>query len=145
MKNPRHLLLIITLMLGAVVHGQEPMVKDYESFDAFLSEQKNKVDQITVGMSMDEVKSIMGSSVLVKVPKKGRMKALNYTFKQPEFLNEFHKNTDDHRTILWYFYEPLDQNGMISKRECNPIIFDKEKVLGTGWAYFNEFRKRGMK
>jgi outer membrane protein assembly factor BamE (lipoprotein component of BamABCDE complex) len=138
---------MVVLLTGMLVMAQEqePQIRNYERFDDFLSEQKANVDQIKTGMSKEEVMAVMGSSVLVKVPKVGRMKALKYTFKQPEFTNEFHKNTEDQRTIWWYFYEPRDQNGTISKRECNPIIFDKEKVIGTGWEYFNEFRKRGMK
>jgi hypothetical protein len=144
MKTLSKFIFFCCLLFLLRLSAQEAEVKDYENFDDFLIEQKERVDQITHGMNFEQVKEVMGPDVRVRVPKKGRMKALDYVFKQPQFTNEFHKNTEDRRTILWYFYEPQDQNGTISKRECNPIIFNRDVVIGIGWEDFRKFRMNGM-
>jgi hypothetical protein len=144
MKNLSLLLTVICISSISLVFSQKPVEKGYPSFDDFLKEQKALVDNIEVGMTLDEVKQIMGPQVVVKVPKTGKIKALRYTFKQPEYANEFMKNTKNHKTILWYFYEPRDQNGMITKRECSPVIFEDNQVIGKGWEYFNQLRKKGF-
>ena len=42
---------------------------------------------------------------------------------------------------MWYFSTPKDQNGVISKNECTPILFENEKVKGKGWAFYTSYRR----
>jgi hypothetical protein len=84
----------------------------------------------------------MGDEMIVKIPKVGRKKPLKQLFKQPEFLNEYNGNSTKKIKILWYFSTPKDQNGIISKGECTPVIIENDSVVGKGWSFFNNYRKR---
>lgn len=126
-----------------VVYSQDTEVKQYETFDSFLNEQNEKITMVEHGLSQQEVESIFGNAVRVQIPKVGKMKPLDKLFKQPEFKNIFKPNTDDEVVVLWYFTTPKDQNGVISKRECTPVILRNDKVIGIGWDDFNKARKDG--
>lgn len=137
--------LIFSLLFFVCINNtiaQEIQEKNFATFEEFLIEQNNNISKIKNGLNKAEVKEIMGASIRVKIPKIGRMKALNQVFKQPEYLNEFNRNTDRKLTILWYFSTPKDQNGIISKRECTPILIENDSVAGKGWTFFNTYRKK---
>lgn len=123
-------------------NAQAAIEKNYNTFDEFLDEQNAKITEIETGLNKADVLEIMGAEMIVKVPKVGRKKPLNQLFKQPEFSNEYNSNATKKINILWYFSTPKDQNGIISKRECTPVIIENDKVVGKGWAFFNSYRKR---
>ena len=83
----------------------------------------------------------MGESVIVNVPKVGKMKSLNQLFKQPHYVNTYKSNPKKEIKVFWYFSTPKDQNGLISKSECAPVIFENDGVVGVGWDFFNNYRR----
>ena len=115
--------------------------KNYNTFDEFLHEQHSKIDSITIGLNKAQVIAIMGSEMIVKIPRVGNKKPLNQLFKQPEFSNDFNSNITRQINILWYFSTPKDRNGIISKGECTPVIIENDSVVGKGWPFFNSYRK----
>jgi len=136
--------LIFILTLSAFsynANSQATIEKNYNTFDEFLDEQNSKIAEITSGLNQAEVMDIMGAEMIVKVPKVGRKKRLKQLFKQPEFSNEFNRNAAKKIKILWYFSTPKDQNGIISKRECTPVIIENGSVVGKGWPFFNNYRR----
>lgn len=122
-------------------YSQEVLVKNYNTFKEFLTEQNTKLDSIKNGISNVEVEEIMGTSIVVKIPKVGKKRPLNQLFKQPEFSNEYNSNAKKKIKILWYFSTPKDRNGLISKGECTPVIIQNDSVVGKGWVFFNNYRK----
>lgn len=122
-------------------YSQEVLVKNYNTFKEFLTEQNTKLDSIKNGISNVEVEEIMGTSIVVKIPKVGKKRPLNQLFKQPEFSNEYNGNAKKKIKILWYFSTPKDRNGLISKGECTPVIIQNDSVVGKGWVFFNNYRK----
>ena len=81
--------------------------------------------------------------MIVNIPKTGNIKELNQLFKQPEFVNKYKSNPEIIIDILWYFAAPKDQNGIISKSECSPVIFQNDSLVGKGWPFFQTFRRTG--
>ncbi|OIQ40943.1 MAG: hypothetical protein BM563_01945 [Bacteroidetes bacterium MedPE-SWsnd-G1] len=126
-----------------ICFSQEIIEKNYETFDSFLEEQASKIESISEGMTQQDVQKEMGSSIKVKVPAVGKMKALNQVFKQPEFVNKYARNPERVIDILWYFSTPKDQNGVISKNECTPIIFENDSLVGKGWSFLQAYRRSG--
>lgn len=134
---------IFLFFLIVVGFAQEVETRTYETFDLFLTEQIEKAGRVQMGMSRSEVETIFGGPLRVQVPKVGKMKPLDQLFKQPEFKNTFKPNTANEVVVLWYFTTPRDQNGVISKRECTPVILLTDRVIGIGWEDFNKARKDG--
>ena len=122
---------------------QKPQTKNYTAFDVFLTEQNSKIKQIDSGMTISSVKETMGPSLIVAVPKKKKINALNQLFKQPEYTNHYTGNPKVTVDILWYFSTPKDQNGLISKSECTPILFENGISIGKGWDFFKQYRRTG--
>ena len=143
MKKHNFISSLLIFLLTFTSFAQDAEVKQYETFNLFLDEQNEKIALVEQGLSQEEVETIFGNSVRVQIPKVGKMKPLDKLFKQPEFKNVFKPNTDSEVVVLWYFTTPRDQNGVISKRECTPVIFQKDKVIGIGWDDFNKARKDG--
>ena len=136
------LIFILTLFTFSYnANSQTTIEKNYNTFDEFLDEQNSKIAEIKHGLNQAEVMDIMGAEIIVKIPKVGRKKPLKQLFKQPEFSNEFNRNPTKKIKILWYFSTPKDQNGIISKRECTPVIIENDSVVGKGWPFFNNYRK----
>ncbi len=141
MKNNHTYIFLLFFLLGLHLFSQESSKKNYTTFGAFLTEQNEKISSIENEYSIEKVKEIMGSSIIVTIPKVDKMKPLSQLFKQPEYSNEFKQNPEKLVLILWYFSTPKDQNGVISKNECTPILFVNGKVKGKGWAFYTNYRR----
>lgn len=133
----------ICIFFCALSFCQEPTEKNYETFDLFLKEQGTNISSVSDGMTQAQVKEQMGGSLIVKVPKTGKIPALNQLFKQPEFVNQYARNPKRVIDILWYFSTPKDQNGVISKNECTPMIFENDSLVGKGWQFLQTYRRSG--
>ena len=64
--------ILFLLILSSALYSQEAVEKNYTTFPEFLKEQNTKIDSIENGLSLIEVKDIMGPPILVKVPKVGK-------------------------------------------------------------------------
>ena len=141
MKNYFILFTASFLLSVLTSFSQETVEKNYATFGDFLTEQKENISLIENDMTPEKVKEIMGPSILVKVPKIGRMKALSKLFKQPEHKDQFNRDPEKKITILWYFTTPKDQNGIITKSECTPILFENGIVIGKGWKFYISYKR----
>ena len=128
-------------MFSIALLAQEATEKNYPTFSAFLAEQNNKISKVENGHSLTEVKEIMGSPIIVKVPKIGKMKALCQLFIQPEFISKTNDKDKKEISILWYFSTPKNQDGIVSRSECTPIIIKNDSVIGKGTKFYMIFVK----
>lgn len=122
--------------------AQEAIEKNYPTFSAFLIEQNTKISTVESGQSLAELKEIMGSPIIVKIPKIGKMKPLSQLFKQPEFTKETIDKAKNEITILWYFTTPKNEDGIVSRTECTPVIIKNDSVLGKGTKFYLTFMKK---
>lgn len=141
MKKSFSLFILSFFLFILTSFSQETLKKNYTTFGDFLSEQKANIALIENDMTIDKTKEIMGPALIVNVPKIGRMKALSKVFKQPEHYNEYNKDPEKKITILWYFTTPKDQNGIITKSECTPILFENGLVIGKGWKFYISYKR----
>lgn len=135
-------IILFYFMFSVNLFSQEAIEKNYPTFSAFLTEQNIKISTIENGLSLLQVKEIMGEAVIVKVPKIGKMKALSQLFKQPEFAKETNDKAKNKINIIWYFSTPRDQDGIMSKSECTPIIIKNDSVVGKGTKFYLTFMKK---
>lgn len=141
MKRTVFLFLVVSFTFSLTSFSQESIEKTYATFGEFLDEQTQNISSIENHLTIEEVKEIIGPSVTVNIPKVGEMEPLSQVFKQPEFTNEFKQNPEKLVFVLWYFSTPKDQNGVVSKNECTPILFENGKVKGKGWAFYTSYRR----
>jgi len=146
MIKSKLLFVVVVLFIAFKMTSQEQEVqeKNYNTFPEFLKEQNLNISKIKNGQNKLEVEDIMGPSIIVKVPKVGKMKPLNKMFKQPIYFNEYKSNPKKKINIFWYFSMPRDQDGVISKKECTPVIFENDDVVGQGWDFFNSYRRSNV-
>ncbi|HEY9220612.1 MAG TPA: DUF3192 domain-containing protein [Lutibacter sp.] len=133
--------IFILSIFSGVLHAQEAIEKNYPAFSAFLTEQNTKIAAVENGHSLTEVKEIMGSPIIVKVPKTGKIKALSQLFKQPEFISKANDKNKKEISILWYFSTPKNQDGIVSRSECTPVIIKNDSVIGKGTKFYMIFVK----
>ncbi|MDF1516928.1 MAG: DUF3192 domain-containing protein [Lutibacter sp.] len=133
--------ILILLIFSSALHAKEATEKNYPTFSAFLTEQNAKISAIESGQSLNEVKEIMGSPIIVKVPKIGKMKPLSQLFKQPEFTTKPIDKAKKEISILWYFTTPKNEDGIVSRTECTPIIIKNDSVIGKGIKFYMNFVK----
>ncbi len=142
MKRPITFAIFIFLIFSVDLFSQETTEKNYNTFSEFLTEQNTKISNIENGFSLLQVKEIMGDAVVVKVPKIGKMKPLSQLFKQPEFTKETTDKAKNKINILWYFSTPKDQDGIMSRSECTPIVIKNNSVAGKGTKFYLNFMKK---
>jgi len=134
--------ILFFLILSGALYSQEAVEKNYTTFGEFLKEQNTKIDSINNGLSLIEVRDIMGPPILVKVPKVGKMKPLSQLFKQPEIMKETTDKAKNEISILWYFSTPKNQDGIVSRSECTPIIIKNDSVAGKGTKFYINFMRK---
>ncbi|MDP3359520.1 MAG: DUF3192 domain-containing protein [Lutibacter sp.] len=142
MKRPITFAIYILLMFSVNLFSQETTEKNYNTFSEFLTEQNTKISRIENGFSLLQVKEIMGAFIIVKVPKIGKMKPLSQLFKQPEFTKETTDKAKNIINILWYFSTPKDQDGLMSRSECTPVVIKNDSVVGKGTKFYLNFMKK---
>ncbi len=133
--------ILILFLFSSALLAQEATEKNYPTFSAFLAEQNNKISKVENGHSLTEVKEIMGTPIVVKVPKTGKIKALSQLFKQPEFISKANDKDKKEISILWYFSTPKNQDGIVSRSECTPVIIKNDSVIGKGTKFYMIFVK----
>ena len=133
--------ILISLLFSSALLAQETTEKNYATFSAFLTEQNNKISSLENGLSIIEVKEIIGTPIIVKVPKTGKIKALSQLFKQPEFISKANDKDKKEISILWYFSTPKNQDGIVSRSECTPVIIKNDSVIGIGTKFYMNFVK----
>ena len=133
--------ILILLIFSSALLAQEATEKNYPTFSAFLAEQNSKISKVENGQSLTEVKEIMGAPIIVKVPKIGKMKPLSQLFKQPEFKTKPIDKAKKEISILWYFTTPKNEDGVVSRTECTPIILKNDSVIGKGTKFYMNFVK----
>ena len=139
----KNLFIFFIFFYTANGYSQDTPQKNYESFQAFLAEQNKNISKIKNDFNEIQVSEIMGSSIVINIPKTKKMKALNQLFKQPEFVNKYESNPALIVDVLYFFTTPKDQNGLISKNECTPVILENNLVVGTGWSFLQKYRRTG--
>ena len=142
MKRTFFTAIFIYLIFSGYLYSQEATEKNYNTFSEFLTEQNTKISSIENGHSLTKVKEIMGLPIIVKVPKIGKMKPLSQLFKQPEFTKETADKAKNKINILWYFTTPKNQDGIVSRTECTPVIIRNDSVLGKGTKFYLNFMKK---
>lgn len=140
----KYIFFFLLMLFVSKMYCQEVFEKSFNTFQDFLTEQNQNISKIIVGLTPEEVEVIMGGSVVVNVPKVGVMKPLSQLFKQPHYTNIYKSNPQKLITVVWYFSTPKDQNGLISKTECTPVVFENDVVVGLGWDYFNQYRRANV-
>ena len=141
MKRPFIITISIFFIFSSSLYSQDALEKNYNTFSEFLTEQNTKISNIENGLSLLQVKEIMGASIIVKVPKIGKMKPLSQLFKQPEIIQETNDKAKNEIKILWYFSTPKNQDGIVSKSECTPIIIKNDSVAGKGTKFYLTFMR----
>jgi len=140
----KYFVTLLLLLFVLKMNSQEVLEKNYNTFQEFLNEQNLNISKISNGFNELEVHQIMGESIVVNVPKVGVMKPLSQLFKQPHYTNIYKSNPKKEIKVLWYFSTPKDQNGLISKTECTPVVLENDVVVGLGWDYFNGYRRTNV-
>ena len=87
--NKIKLLMITSVWLISFnISSQDVVEKNYNTFEEFLTEQNLKILKINNGLNKIEVEQIMGNSMIVNIPKVGKMRPLKKLFKKKEYINE---------------------------------------------------------
>lgn len=103
----------------------------------FFSIQANNLGRIDLGISKMRVVEIMGESVTVawKVPL--AMNREREDVPQPKYRDLVQDEKGNKIEILWY---KIDFKK--GKEGCSPVILENDRVVGMGWAVFEDYTKR---
>ncbi len=98
----------------------------------FSVENKEKINRITMNMSKKDLLILMGTSTYRPnlgdpVPNPYRTEAL--------------RTRKGAYEVLFYFTEPVKANMPITDAELTPVVLRNEKVIGWGWAAYQEVRE----
>ncbi|OGV54107.1 MAG: hypothetical protein A2X45_06945 [Lentisphaerae bacterium GWF2_50_93] len=80
---------------------------------------RDNAAKIKTGMTKDEVLAVMGE------PIKGERYCM------PD--------------VFFYYTDCEWHDGMITRDECTPIVFEKGKVVGVGRAFYKDYRQKDWK
>lgn len=94
-----------------------PAVSSCSMYEA--AEARGKLEKLRVGMTRDEVRGVMGEPLKNEV----------FT---------------DAPNVWFYYTAPKWYDGMITRDECTPLVFDeREHLAGWGWEFGKKALNRG--
>ena len=132
-------------MAGCV--STEPSQYDYGFIPSSITStddhsQLTNIEHVYVGMTMQEIESIMGDSVDIGyVQKKGEDSSHEVlTIKSP-YRKEVVKKEEHRYEILYYFINIKNPDGKITNEELTPLVFEREKLIGKGYDFLSKIMK----
>jgi hypothetical protein len=128
-------LLLLTLLTTSHVFSQKT-VKVRRAGD-FFTIQADNLAKIDLDMSKQQVIEIMGGSVTVAWLVPGNIGREKEKVPQPKYRDLLKDENGKNIEILWYVVEFKK-----GKDGCSPVILENNKVVGVGWAVFEDYRKR---
>jgi len=95
--------------------------------------------QVHNGMTKSEVTSVVGDRVVVGYelidPNKEQYKPV--TLENP-YRSEVMQKSGRRYDIDYYLVGIQDADGKVSDDELVPLVFQKDKLIGQGWEYYNK-------
>ncbi|MGN6800659.1 MAG: hypothetical protein ACTHJN_02070 [Ginsengibacter sp.] len=128
-------LLLLTLLISSHLYSQKT-VKVRRAVD-FFAIQADNLAKIDLDMSKQQVVEIMGKSVTVAWHEPGYIGKEKQDVPQPKYRDLLKDENGNNIEILWYVVEFKK-----GKDGCSPVILENNKVVGVGWAVFEDYRKR---
>lgn len=136
MKNWMLCLSIIALFGCVSVPLEDPAVQ--QGFQKSSSANVLRLDKITRGMSYDDVRTIMGTSVVVGFDSLSEASSQQTQTIGNPFRMEMMSGKGKEFVVNYYFMYVLKSDGEISDDELMPVVFSDGKVSGKGWKYLTE-------
>lgn len=132
------ILLLFIALITSDVYSQSPkkIIKIRRAED-FFSIQANNLDKVDLGMTKQQVVEIMGESVTISFNVQGGIGREKADIPQPKYRDLVKDENGDNIEILWYITDSKN-----AKEGCSPIILENNKVVGMGWAVFEDYTKR---
>ena len=94
--------------------------------DTLSRENRQKLSQLRLEMTMDEVASLMGTE------------PIHRRVNQP-YRTETTRLSDGTSAVIWLYYSDIKaRDDAITNDELTPVVFEKGKVVGWGWTYLDQ-------
>lgn len=130
-------LFFFLLLISQHSFAQNPKILKFNKLEEFIIIQNDNLSKIDLSMTKDQVKSIMGESVIIAYKGYSFIGREKLGISQPKFRDLTRDSSGNNIEILWYKAE-LYKEG---KDGCSPIILQNNSVIGIGWAMFEDYRK----
>lgn len=104
--------------------------------------QLTKIHLVRVGMTNDEVETIMGRHMNIGYEAIG---SFDWAYKpillQTPHRKETLKAKGKSYNIAYYFTQIRESDGRISDDELTPLIFEQNRLIGKGWEYLKALKE----
>jgi hypothetical protein len=113
--------------------------------DDLRAYNKLNLASIELGMSKQEVIKFMRSSCKIQTyyVTEGESKSQERNIVSNPCRRDLYKNLIGNKVeILWYYTTKKNNNNYVEANEMTPIVLEKNKVIGFGWIFFNDYGTR---
>jgi len=108
----------------------------FNNREQFRLENRQALTKIGMGMTKEEVNSVMGTQTATDKIFVGLMNGghITKTVNNP-YRTETLQGKDKVFEVYYYYTDVKNQDDAITDDELTPIIFDEGKVIGWGWSF----------
>ncbi len=101
------------------------------------------VREVELGMLKEEVQKMMGTEVVIGYDRSDNQSATfaPVTVKNP-IRSENLKAQGKTYEVIYYFTQINDADGTINDDELTPMVFEKNKLIGKGWDFLSDLKKK---
>ena len=126
------LIVMCLLLMGCAVTTQPTLRK------------LTNISEITVGMTKQEVKAVMGGEVVIGYEKSDNASGtfVPVTMKNP-IRTEYLKSAGKNYEVEFYFTQIKQADGTVSDDELTPMVFENNRLAGKDWDFLNNLKKLG--
>lgn len=107
------------------------------SLDTARTQNREHLNTLTVGMTRDQVLSIMGTKTIKTHERLQGTGTITNPYRTESYM------ANGRRIEVVYYYTDLKRaDGAITDDELTPIVLVDGKVDGWGWGYWNDLMQR---
>ncbi len=110
------------------------LVTGCASFDAITTQNRTRLNQLSVGMNKPQVLSVMGTET---IKTGGSPEIVTNPYKSETFRNQSGKTHE----VLFYYTDVKRRDGVVTDDELTPLVLEDGKLIGWGNSFFSDVKK----
>jgi hypothetical protein len=121
---------IILLFLCVILSGCATVENGGEGNTSKV--ELTKIKQVELGMSLSDVKSIMGDRIIVGYKLDNQKNIVEPTTLNCPYRTDSFEKGGKKYTVLYYFTNIRKADGIVADDELTALIFENDKLIGKG-------------
>jgi hypothetical protein len=108
----------------------------------FTKKPLSNIDHVFLGMTKDEVLSVMGDDVTIGYHWNDELGTITPIIRDQPLRDDMVRLGNQEYEVIYYWVDVKQSDGHIKNNEMMPLVFDQTKLIGKGYDFLESLKLR---